>query len=757
MARNTRKMAIYSLGLSALCASLIRFSAIVERDGLVYVTHPSFETRTSSHPSRHRLFFLLSFCVINFLEITVRLQKNRAFILSAMAASIVSSFFAVSVASAAEKPRFGEYGFDTSGMQKSVKPGDDFYKYLNGEWEKNTPIPADKAMYGTFHLLIDQSQKNTREIIENAARLEGAAATDADTQKVANAYRAYMDTAEIEKRGTAPLQPLLAAIDGIGNQDELIAVMTRLTREYGVRVPIAASVDQDSKNPDRYWVDISQSGLGMGNRDLYDTAKTQFDKQRAGYRAYLKTIFELAGFDKAEARATTVYAIEEKIAKAHWTNVENRDPVKGYNPRTRAELNAQAPGINWEKWLNGLGIPENTTLGMHQPSALTKIAQLLKDEPVNAWQDYLRAFTISGKARLLPQRFVDANFAFYGTVMSGTPENEARWKRAVDFTSESVSDAVGKLYVAKHFTPATKARADELVGNLLKSMGTRIDKLSWMSAATKAKAKEKLGTYVPKIGYPSTWKDYTTLEIKADDLFGNAVRTHAYEYKRELAKLGKPVDRNEWFMTPMDVNAYYNPQMNEIVFPAAILQAPFFDPGADDAINYGSIGAIIGHEISHGFDDQGRQYDAKGALHDWWTAADARLYKKATDKLVAQYNRYCPFDKLCVNGMLTLGENISDLAGLSVAYDAYELSLNGKPAPIIAGRSGEQRFFEGYGQGWRSLAREEAAKNRLATDPHSPEKFRVQTVRNFEAWYKTFGVKPGDKLYLKPEERVRIW
>jgi putative endopeptidase len=688
----------------------------------------------------------------------MRLQKNRTFTLGAIAASIVSSIFVVGSATSAEKPRFGDYGFDTSGMQKSVRPGDDFYKHLNGEWEKNTFIPADKSMYMIHHLLIDQSQKDTRAIIENAAEQDSTtAAASADTQKVANAYRAYMDTAEVEKRGITPLQPLLAAIDAISNQDELVATMTRLKREYRVRVPITPSVEQDGKNPDRYWVELSQSGLGMGNRDLYDTAKTQFEKQRAGYRAYLKTIFELAGFDKAEARATAVYALEEKIAQTHWTNVENRDPVKKYNPRSRTSLNAEAPGINWNNWLNGLGIPESAALGVNQPSALAKTAQLLKNEPLSTWQDYLRASTISGKTPLLPQRFVDAGFAFYGTVMSGTPENEARWKRAVDFTSESVTDAVSKLYVAKHFTPETKVRADELVSNLLKSMGTRIDNLSWMTAATKAKAKEKLATYNPKIGYPSTWKDYTTLEMKADDLFGNAVRAHAYEYKRELAKLGKPVDRNEWFMAPMDVNAYYNAQMNEIVFPAAFLQAPFFDPNADDAVNYGAIGAVIGHEISHGFDDKGRQYDAKGALNDWWTKADAERYKKATDKLAAQYSRYCPFDKLCVNGKLTLGENISDLAGLTVAYDAYQLSLKGKPAAVIAGRTGDQRFFEGYGQSWRSLVRDEAAKNRLATDVHSPEKFRVQTVRNFELWYKTFGVKPGDKLYLKPEERVRIW
>jgi putative endopeptidase len=681
----------------------------------------------------------------------MRVQKNRGLVLGAL----VSSMFVVSCAVVSEKPRYGEYGFDTMGKLDSVKPGDDFYKYLNGNWEKNTAIPADRSNYGMFTALNDQSQKDTRAIIENAAATGGAPGSD--VQKVADAFRSYMNTAEVEKRGVAPLKPLLDAIDKIITHEEFLVAMARLDREYGLRTPISLSIEQDGKNPERYWVDLSQGGLGMGNRDLYDATKTQFEKQRAGYRAYLKTIFDMTGFDKSEARANAVFALETKLADAHWTNVENRDPVKTYNPRTRAALNAEAPGVSWDKLLNELGVPADTPLGMHQPSALTKTAQLLKTEPVGVWQDYLRASVISGKANLLPQRFVDNNFAFFGTVMSGTPQNEERWKRAVNFTSENVSDAVSKLYVAKHFTPATKARADELVNNLLKAMGARIDNLAWMSAATKAKAKEKLSTYAPKIGYPSKWKDYSTLEIKPDDLFGNAQRAYAYTYKVEMAKLGKPVDRGEWFMTPMTVNAYYNPQLNEIVFPAAILQPPFFDPKADDAVNYGSIGAIIGHEISHGFDDQGRQYDARGALNDWWTAEDATRYQKATDKLVAQYNAYCPFDKLCVNGKLTLGENISDLAGVSVAYDAYRLSLKGKTAAVLAGRTGEQRFFEGFGQSWRRLAREEKAKNWLATDPHSPDQFRAQTVRNFEPWYQAFGVKPGDALYLSPEERVSIW
>jgi putative endopeptidase len=680
-----------------------------------------------------------------------KLQKNRGLMLSAL----VSSLFVVGCAVVMEKPRYGEYGFDSAGKGENVKPGDDFYKYLNGNWEKTTTIPADRSNYGMFTALNDQSQKDTRAIIENAATTGGAAGSD--VQKVADAFRSYMNTAEVEKRGVEPLKPLFAAIDKVTTHDEFLVTMARLDREYGLRTPISLSIEQDGKNPDRYWVNLSQGGLGLGNRDLYDTTKTQFEKQRAGYRAYLKAIFEMTGFDKPEARANAVFALETKIAETHWTNVENRDPVKSYNPRTRAALNAEAPGVNWDRWLSELGVPTDAALGMYQPSALTKTAQLMKNEPVGVWQDYLRASVISGKANLLSQRFVDTNFAFFGTVMSGTPQNEERWKRAVNFTSENVSDAVSKLYVAKHFTPATKARADELVNNLLKAMGARIDNLKWMSAATKAKAKEKLGTYAPKIGYPSKWKDYSTLEIKPDDLFGNAQRAYAYTYKLELAKLGKPVDRSEWFMTPMTVNAYYNPQLNEIVFPAAILQPPFFDPKADDAVNYGSIGAIIGHEISHGFDDQGRQYDAKGALNDWWTADDAARYQKATDRLVAQYNTYCPFDKLCVDGKLTLGENISDLAGVSVAYDAYRLSLKGKTAAVIAGRTGDQRFFEGFGQGWRRVAREEKAKNWLATDPHSPDQFRAQTVRNFEPWYQAFAVKPGDKLYLKPEDRVSIW
>ncbi len=681
----------------------------------------------------------------------MRLFSKPWFVMGLLAASA----FAANCATAADKPRYGEYGFDAAGMGTNVKPGDNFYDYINGAWQKTIVIPPDRSNYGMFTALNDQSQKDTREIIESTAKAGGAPGTDA--QKVADAYRSFMNTEAIEKKGLAPVQPLFADIAKVKSRDELVSLMAKLQREQGVRTPIGMGITQDSKNPERYWVVLAQSGLGMGNRDLYDKAKTQFDKQRAGYRAYLKTTFELGGFDKAEARANAVYALEEKLAQAHWTNVENRDPVKTYNPRTRAELNAEAKGIDWALWLGTLGIPKDAALGMYQPSALSKTAQLIATEPVSVWQDYLRASVLSSKADVLPQKFVDAHFAFFGTVMSGTPQNEERWKRAVNFTSGSVSDAVSKLYVAKHFTPATKARADELVSNILTAMGSRLEKLEWMSAATKAKAKEKLTSYAPKIGYPSKWKDYSTLAIKPDDLFGNAQRAYAFDYKEELAKLDKPLDRSEWFMTPMTVNAYYNPQMNEIVFPAAILQAPFFDPNADDAVNYGSIGAIIGHEISHGFDDQGRQFDAKGALNDWWTPEDIERYTKATDKLVEQYNRYCPFEGLCVNGKLTLGENISDLAGISVAYDAYRLSLKGKPSPVIAGRTGDQRFFEGFGQAWRRAMREEAAKNRLTTDPHSPERFRAQTVRNFAPWYQAFDVKPGEAMYLKPEERVNIW
>lgn len=659
----------------------------------------------------------------------------------------------------AAKPEIGSFGFDAAGMDRTVAPGDDFYDFASGTWTKNNPIPADKAAYGMFNKLADLSEARTRTIIE-AAAADKNAAPGSEAQKVGDYYRAFMDEAAIEAKGLTPLAAPMAKIDGTKSVADVVTLMGDFTRTGG-NFPIGIGVEQDSKNPEIHIVGISQGGLGLGDRDLYDTSKKQFDPVRAAYKTYLTTLFTLAKYDHPEDRAAAVYAFEEKIAAVHWTRTENRDPVKTYNPMTPAELAKLAPTFDWNAYFVATGTQGQEKYDVGQPSAISKSAEILNTTPVAVLQDYMRAGLLRGRAGSLPKAFVDAQFAFT-KVATGQPQLQARWKRGVAATQNALGEAVGKLYVAQYFTPATKARADALVQNLLTSMGQRLDGLTWMSPETKALAKAKLASYAPKIGYPTKWRDYSALAIAPDDAVGNSMRARAFEYNRELAKLGKPLDRTEWDMTPQTVNAYYNPQLNEIVFPAAILQAPFFDPNADDAVNYGGIGAVIGHEISHGFDDQGSQFDAKGALKNWWTTQDRTKFDALTGALAAQYDAYCPFPgptppKQCVNGKLTLGENIADLAGLRVAYQAYHLSLHGKPAPVIDGLTGDQRFFLGWAQVWRQTMREALMQNLLVSDPHSPTRARASVVRNLDAWYAAFDVKPGQKLYLKPEERVKIW
>jgi putative endopeptidase len=521
--------------------------------------------------------------------------------------------------------------------------------------------------------------------------------------------------------------------------------------------PFQVIVDQDEREPTKHIAIIHQGGLGLPDRDMYDAKAKQFAPLRDGYKKYIATLFKLLGLADGDKRAAAVYALEEKIAATQWTRVQNRDPIKTYNKLTIAQLQQTAPDVDWKVWLAGVGLDKQEAINVQQPSAIAGAAKLVKSQPIEVWQDYLVVRMLDDAAPYLTKKFVDARFEMYGKVLSGTPKLEERWKRGIADVSRGMGEAVGKLYVAKHFTAATKAEADKLVKNLLVAMGKRLDALTWMSAETKAKAKAKLATYVPKIGYPKKWRDYSKLTIKSGDPIGNAERAAAFEYDRRLAKLGQPVDRDEWFMTPMTVNAYYNPVLNEIVFPAAILQPPFFDPNADDAVNYGGIGAVIGHEISHGFDDQGSQYDATGALKNWWTTDDTAKFKAATTQLVAQYSAYCPLPKQCIKGELTLGENIADLAGLTVALEAYKLSLGGKDAKAIDGTTGEQRFFLSWAQIWRRQYREQELANRLVTDSHSPSEFRTAVVRNLEAWYTAFAAKSGETLFLAPDKRVTIW
>jgi putative endopeptidase len=655
---------------------------------------------------------------------------------------------------AAARPQFGTYGFDVDGIDKSVRPGDDFWGFANGTWDKKTAIPADKSSFSAFAVLDDLSRQRTRRIIEDAAR--AGPAGDADALRVGVFYAAYIDTAAINAKGMAPIKPALDRIAAISTREELARVLGNDVR-VGIVGPFNIGVEQDPKVPTRYMVGMGQGGLGLPDRDYYLGDTPEFKTVRAKYLSHVAAMFRLAGLTDTDARAVAVIDLETRMAKVHWTRIENRDPVKTYNLRSPATLATEAPGVAWPSLLAAAGVEHETRLDVAQPSAIAGMAALVDSQPLATWRDYLTYHLLTSVATVLPKAVDDENFAFEGTVLSGQPEQQPRWKRGVAAVDGALGEAVGQLYVAKYFTLEAKAKIDALVHNLLDSMGARIDEAAWMSPATKAEAHRKLATFDPKLGYPSKWRDYTKLVVVAGDAVGNAERANRFEYDRNLAKLGGPLDRTEWGMTPMTINAYYNPPMNEIVFPAAIMQPPFFDPNADAAINYGAIGAVIGHEISHGFDDEGRRYDARGALRDWWTPADGAAFTVRANRLIKQYDAYEPLPKVHVQGALTLGENIADLSGIRIAYEAYHLSLHGKPDRVIDRLTGDQRFFLGWAQVWRGKARDAALLSQLTADPHSPDRYRVATLRNFDPWYKAFDVKPGDKLYLAPEDRVRIW
>jgi len=653
-------------------------------------------------------------------------------------------------ATTAGKPELGTWGVDLSGMDKTANPGDSWYNYVNGTWDKNTVIPADKAAWGGFGILAELSTTRTRTLIEEIAAKP--APKGSNEQKIGDLYRSYMDEAAIERAGIEPLKPYLARIDAIHSQTDLAAAFAEANRT-GIGGPIGIGTQQDLKNNSVYAAYVGQGGIGLPDRDYYLEAK--FEPIRAKYVEHLTNMFRLAGISEPEARAKRVFDLEKQIAETHWTRVQGRQTEKLYNPKSLSELAAMAPGFDWATYMKGTGFADQSRVIVAQPSAIEGTAKIIAATPIDTWKDYLTIRTIRAAAPMLPKAFVDENFAFT-KVLTGTPQLPDRWKRGVAVVNGALGEAVGQAYVSRYFTPDTKAKADELVHNLIRAMDARLANLTWMAPETKAKARAKLAAFTPKIGYPDKWRDYSALEIVPGDLVGNAFRARAFEYNRQLAKMGKPVDRSEWFMTPMTVNAYANPLMNEVVFPAAILQPPFFDPNADPAVNYGAIGAVIGHELSHHFDDQGRKYDPQGNLADWWTAEDVTRFKAGTDKVVAQYGGYEPIKGTHVNGELTLGENMADLAGLAVAYDAYKLSLHGKPDRVIDGYTGDQRFFLGFGQVWRNKMREAAMMQQLTTDPHSPGQLRPNVVRNFDQWYKAFNVTSG-ALYLPPEQRIHIW
>ena len=661
---------------------------------------------------------------------------------------------ATDAALAAGKPKLGDFGVATDNMDKSVLPGDDFYKYVNGKWQERTEIPADRASWGGFAILRDLSDQRTRTLIEQAAAQANAPGSIPD--KIGTTYATFMDVNAIEAAGAKPLAPYMARVAAVKTPADLARAFADDTKR-GIDVPIGLGVQQDLKDNSQYAVYAGQGGLGLPDRDYYLVDNPKFAEARTKYVAHIATMLRLANYPDPQGAAQRIFDLEKKIAAVHWSRAEQRQVEKIYNPVPVAQLATQMPGFDWVTTLQEAGLAAQPRVIITAPSALKGTAAIVAATPMATWRDYLAFREVSHAAPRLSSPFVNENFAFYGTTLSGTPQLKDRWKRGVDLVNGSLGEAVGQVYVQQYFPPAAKAKADELVKNIIAAMDQRLANLQWMAPETKVKARAKLAAFTPKIGYPDKWKDYSTLRVVRGDVLGNADRANLFEYNRQLAKIGKPVDRSEWFMTPQTVNAYANPLMNEIVFPAAILQPPFFDPNADPAVNYGAIGAVIGHEISHHFDDQGRKFDARGNLTEWWTPQDVTRFKAYTDKVVAQYSAYEPLPGAHVNGELTLGENMADLAGVNVAYDAYKISLNGKSAPVIDGYTGDQRFFLGFGQVWQTKARDAAIRQQLTTDPHTPGNWRAYVVRNLDPWYASFDVKPGTRYYLAPADRIKVW
>ncbi|WKE66119.1 peptidase M13 [Gallaecimonas kandeliae] len=647
-------------------------------------------------------------------------------------------------------------GIDLANFDKSVSPKNDFYHYVDGTWLKNTPIPADKSNYGSFSKLYDDSQQAMKTIIEEAAAKQGAADGSND-QKIGDFYKSYMNTDLVEKLGLSPIEPELNAIRDLDSLAGVSALMGKLALE-GVREPFGFYVGADAKDSLKNAAYVDQSGLGLPNRDYYLDKSDKYQKIRDAYVSYISDQLKNAGFDNTEKRAKSILALETQLAKAQWDKVKNRDPNATYNKVSAAELGKTLKTFYFDQYAQASGLDKAHEVIVGQPSYFEDFGKLFGKVPVETWKSYLAFHLVDNYGDVLPKAIADRHFDFHGKLLSGTEEQSPRWKQAVDATDGVLGMMVGKEYVARYFKPEAKARMEKLVQNLLKAYGESIDELEWMSPATKEAAKAKLAKFTPKVGYPDKWKSYDGLTIKADDLVGNFRRYAAFEYQDMLNKLDKPVDRSEWGMTPQTINAYYNPLANEIVFPAAILQPPFFNMDADDAVNYGGIGAVIGHEIGHGFDDSGANFDGDGNLRNWWTKEDLKKFKERTGQLAAQYSSYAPFSDAHVNGNFTLGENIGDLGGLTMAYKAYQMSLNGKEAPVIDGFTGDQRFFIGWAQVWRRNYREANLRMRLNTDPHSPSQYRANgTVGNVPAFYKAFDIQPGDKMYIAPDKRVKIW
>ena len=652
----------------------------------------------------------------------------------------------------AATPRYGTWGVATEDMDTKVKPGDGFFEFAEGTWLKNHPIPADKTGAGYNYELPDEIEQQVKSMVE----AETAKAGSPIAQKIGDAYAAWMDEKGIEARGLEPAKPYLAKIGAVSNRAELVKLMAQPS--YGAPVYIGISTDQD--DPTRYTAVAGQARLGLPTRDYYLLTGDKYDKIRKAYRQYIVDLGTLAGLSDPTGRADRILALETRLAKDQWTPERRRDPVATHNPMTRGQLMKLAPEFNWSDTLQSMGLAAAKKVDVAEPSAVTAAGKRIADVPLSTWKEYLTFRFLSDHADNLPKAFDDARFGFYGRTLNDVPEQRARWKRGMEMLDGSLGEAVGQLYVAQYWPANTSRMADELVADMREAYREKISGAAWMDAATRAKALEKLGTFDPRIGHPKKWIDYSSLQVSRTDPLANEIATEDFLWQLQLKRFPNPVDRGLWEMTPQTVNAYYDPTLNQITVPAAILQPPFFDANADPAVNYAETGATtIGHEMGHGFDDQGRQYDAQGRLRDWWTPATAAKYKVKADRLAAQFDTYEPIPGVHIKGRLTLGENLADLGGLETAYAAYRryVARHGEP-PVIDGYTGDQRFFIAYAQAWQGKRREGALRQQLLSNPHSPDQYRVDgIVRNFDPWYKAFNVQPGDKLYLPPPERVHVW
>jgi putative endopeptidase len=689
-------------------------------------------------------------------------MQRRQFLLSAAALSFTAACASKTVSDAgpiaAARPKsdpvIKPWGFDLTSLDTNVKPGDDFFRYTGNGWLAKTPIPADRTRWGTFDMLAAKSEGEVKAIIDElAGKTHKAGSVE---QKIGDYYAAFLDQDAITKAGFAPVDGVFKTIAAAKTHADIAVIMAR--PDISVTGPLGAGISLDSKNPDRYIVWMRHGGIALPDREYYIKTDGEFPGIRTKYQAHIEKMLSLAGQANAADAAAKILALETEIAKLHWTRAERREREKTYNLRTKAELIAFAPDYPWTESLNAAGLGGANEFIVAELSAFPPLATLFKATPIDTWKAYLTYHFLRANASVLPAAIDEESFAFFGKSLNGQAEQRPRWKRSVDAVNGALGEAIGQVYVARHFSAQSKAEMLQLVENIRKAYAQRIDGLAWMSAETKVVAREKLAAFRVKIGYPDKWKDYATLPVKPGQAYANGVAASVWEYEIELKRLNQKTDRDEWFMTPQTVNAYYNPTFNEIVFPAAILQAPFFDLNADPAINYGAIGGVIGHEMGHGFDDQGAKSDARGVLRSWWNDKDVAAFKTLGDRLVAQYSAFQALPGLNLNGRVSLGENIGDNGGLQVAYEAYRMSLGGKEAAVLDGFSGDQRFFMGWAQVWWGNMREQRLRNQVMTGPHSPNEFRANgPVRNIDAWYTAFNVQPGQKLYLSKADRVQIW